>query len=86
LGVLRTIAEVPIVDPGVFYEVDLFVHSSIREFLHSLGQERMLARCHEPALERCSSNVRFLYRVLEPPHSRRIAMATKKSKIAVPFS
>jgi hypothetical protein len=36
----QTIAEVPIVDPGALYEVNLFVHSSIWEFSHSLGRLR----------------------------------------------
>src|SRR6266849_2383955 len=38
----RTIAEVLIVDPGAFYEADIFLHSSYRAFLHSLGQKRTL--------------------------------------------
>lgn len=41
-GGARIIAEVPIVDPAAFYEVDLFVYSSIREFLHSLGRNQTL--------------------------------------------
>jgi hypothetical protein len=41
-GDTQTIAEVPIVAPGAFYEVDLFVHPSIRAFSHSLDPQQPL--------------------------------------------
>ena len=39
-GCPRTIAEVPIVDPGAFYEVDILLHASFRAFLHSLDPKQ----------------------------------------------
>jgi hypothetical protein len=41
----QTIAEVPMVDPSPFYEVDLFVHLSIRTFSHNLDPQRSFAEC-----------------------------------------
>ena len=38
-------ARAPIVDPSAFYEVDLFVHPSIRTFSHNLDPERSFAEC-----------------------------------------
>jgi len=45
-GCPRTIAEVPIVDPSAFYEVEIFGDSSFLEFSHSLGHFQTLAFGH----------------------------------------
>lgn len=48
-GCPRTIAEVPIVDSGAFYEVDIFLHASFGAFSQSLDPKQPSNVPEQPA-------------------------------------